>query len=138
MTEHKDCSGELVMSTQLNQHQHSDIIIESIMQDHLSSWLKKQLLSPGSILKLGYGNEIITDLLVSLNYPMTIVESSQKLSDEINLKYQNKCHIIHDLYENYEAKEPFDYILACFVLEFVDNPTAILKRYAKFLFQMER
>ena len=99
MKVNKDYLDELALTYHLNKDNHSDMFIEDMMQEYLCLWLKEQLLVPGPILELGYGNGIITDFLATMGYPITIVEGSKKLCETVASKYQKRCNIVHDLFD---------------------------------------
>jgi len=85
------------------------------------------------ILELGYGEGNFTEELVKRNFRPTIIDGSKILLDTALRKYGDKIKVVNELFENYESEELFDVIVATHVLEHVDDPIEILKKFKKFL-----
>lgn len=109
------------------------------------SWYSKQICNNlknaknANILSLGIGHKIISSSIVKqigislLNY--TIIEGSLDIIQ--NYKRQNevsdKVLLINDFFENFETDQLYDFIEMGFILEHVDEPEFILKKYKSFL-----
>lgn len=65
----------------------------------------------------------------------TIIEGSSSIIETFQTQYQlpDFVHIQHDFFEMYEPEKQVDAIEMGFVLEHVDDPAGLLKRYRTFL-----
>lgn len=92
-----------------------------------------------SFLSLGIGQEIVTkNIINSINnriYKYTIVEGSSEIIKKFILDYNlpETINIVNDLFETFQPNEKFDVIEMGFILEHVENPEQILRKYMKFL-----
>ncbi|HWT97946.1 MAG TPA: class I SAM-dependent methyltransferase [Terriglobales bacterium] len=88
----------------------------------------------GSLLELGVGHGYATRILndhfdrhVVLDGSPAIIAQFRDQNPDLSLD------LVEGYFENYEADEKFDVICMGFVLEHVEDPTAILKHYRRFL-----
>lgn len=92
-----------------------------------------------SMLSLGIGHRVVSSALVSECEgslgKYTIVEGSAEIIREFtsDVKLPSNVHIVNDLFEEFKTDEKFDAIEMGFVLEHVEDPLAIVKRYQRFL-----
>lgn len=88
-------------------------------------------LSGESILELGVGDQIWTPKLLQKFADVTSIDGSSGLLAAMEAKLADKPHgkrwtPVCSLFEDYQPDQPFDTVLATFVLEHVDNPSLIL------------
>jgi 2-polyprenyl-3-methyl-5-hydroxy-6-metoxy-1,4-benzoquinol methylase len=88
---------------------------------------------------LGIGQHVVCDALLA-QVPAhvqkyTLVEGSLQAIQEMKLDPRVEPHVrlVHSYFEDFHTDEPFDAIEAGFVLEHVDDPLLVLKRFAQFL-----
>jgi SAM-dependent methyltransferase len=87
-----------------------------------------------SILELGIGHGYSSALLSNHFSRHVILEGSQQIIDTFRSTHATEPPvIINTLFEEYTTDEKFATIVMGFVLEHVDDPLAILKKYRKFL-----
>ena len=92
-----------------------------------------------SILSLGIGHKIVSSSIIKhigvnlINY--TIIEGSPEIIEKFknqNLNIENVL-VINDYFENFVTDELYDFIEMGFILEHVDNPEFIVRKYKSFL-----
>jgi len=82
-------------------------------------------------LGIGYGD---SSLKFSKHFSKhVIIEGSKKAIDKFKEKAIGDTKIIHTLFEEYESSDYFDVIMMGFILEHVQDPEVILKRFRKHL-----
>ncbi len=92
-----------------------------------------------NILSLGIGHHIVSDILAAkLDKEISkyvILEGSKSIIDKFAIKtsHKDKVEVIHTYFEDYETDEKFDVIEMGFVLEHVDDPEFIVKKFKSFL-----
>lgn len=75
----------------------------------------------GRVLEMGYGTGCITTELLNAGLNVELVEGSPLLSDIARERHPGL--VVHtDLFESFQAPEPYDSVLALHVLEHVDDP----------------
>lgn len=92
----------------------------------------RRYLRTGPILEMGPAQGIMTDLLVSLDEHLTVVEGSALFCDEIKARHPS-VEVENSLFEDFSPRRKFQNILMGHVLEHVENPTATLKLAASWL-----
>lgn len=88
----------------------------------------------GRLLELGLGHGYTVPHFVRIADQHAVIEGSQRVIDHFRMKnswYQGD--LIQGYFEHYESDAQFDAIVMGFVLEHVDDPVAILRRYRRFL-----
>lgn len=88
----------------------------------------------GRLLELGLGHGYTVPHFVKMADHHTVVEGSQRVIDHFRAKnawYQGS--LAQGFFEDYVPEEGFDAIVMGFVLEHVDDPVSILRRYRAFL-----
>ncbi len=83
-------------------------------------------------LELGIGHGVTLDLLRQKFKRVVVLEGASSLVTQYQNKYSN-VEIIETYFETFSSSEKFANIGMGFILEHVDDPIAILKRYAPFL-----
>ena len=107
--------------------------IEDMLQEYSARWILEQLAGVDSVLELGFGEGIITEVLVKEGKTITLIEGSGILVDEVRRRWAGKLTCEHVLFEEYTPAKPFDAVLASHVLEHVDEPVPLLKRIRTWL-----
>ncbi len=94
--------------------------------------LIKRFITRGVCLELGPAEGIMTERLVDYFTSVTCVEGSLLLSESLKKKFPTAT-IVTSLFEEFDTDIKFDAIVLGHVLEHVDDPVAILKKYKNFL-----
>lgn len=89
----------------------------------------------GALLELGIGHGVTTRKFSASFRRHVIIEGSEEVIRLFNQKNKprHNVEIMHCFFEEYDAIDLFDVIVMGFVLEHVDDPSAILMRFRKFL-----
>ena len=109
-----------------------------IENDLVLHWYPKRILSrfnfAESLLELGLGHGFTAELFATACNRHVIVDGASTVIDRFKQKNPNFTgELVLDHFETYTPAEPFDVIVMGFVLEHVDDPDLILKRYRQFL-----
>lgn len=94
-----------------------------------------------SLVSLGIGHRIVSQKIIDefghVLKKYLIIEGSQEIIYEFNkhAAISTNVALINSLFEEFSTRKKFDAIEMGFVLEHVDNPLFIIKRYAGFLKQ---
>ncbi len=92
-----------------------------------------------SVISLGVGHKVVSrSILRNLSDILTkfiIIEGSSKMIKDFRrtINLPPNVRLVKSLFEEFETEEKFDAIEMGFVLEHVDHPLSILKRYSTFL-----
>lgn len=93
-----------------------------------------------SVLSLGVGHQIVNESIRSeFNNNLksyTILEGSLNLINDLSLNirdHQDKMNFVHTYFEDYQTDLLFDMIEMGFILEHVDDPGLILRKYKDYL-----
>lgn len=88
----------------------------------------------GSMLELGLGHGYSTEYFAKTFQRYRVVEGSGEMIDRFREHFAIEgVDIVQGYFEDFETDERFDAIGMGFVLEHVDDPAAIIRRYARFL-----
>lgn len=88
----------------------------------------------GSMLELGLGHGYSTEYFARIFRRYLVVEGSKEMINRFRDRFPNKdIEVTHSYFENFDTDERFDSIGMGFVLEHVDDPAAIVRRFARFL-----
>jgi SAM-dependent methyltransferase len=104
----------------------------------LLNWYPRRILSlarsRGTILELGLGHGFSTNLF-SQNFERHVVlEGSPAVIGNFRKLYPEcKAELVETYFETFETQERFDLIVMGFILEHVDDPVDIMRRFRKFL-----
>jgi 2-polyprenyl-3-methyl-5-hydroxy-6-metoxy-1,4-benzoquinol methylase len=89
-------------------------------------------IEPGAILELGPAEGVMTELIVSLGNPLTVVDGSSVFCERLKENYP-LIDVVHSLFEDFYTGKKFQTIILGHVLEHVDDPVAVLKHIKQFL-----
>lgn len=89
-------------------------------------------ITDGSILELGPAEGVATELLVKKYHDITVVEGSRLFCEQLGRKFPN-ITIVNSLFEDFQPERKFDNIILGHVLEHVENPSELLKRFNNWL-----
>ena len=101
-------------------------------------WYPRRILSrfnmADSLLELGLGHGFTAELFAKVCNRHVIVDGASAVIDQFRQKHPDfNGELVLDYFETYTPEKPFDVIVMGFVLEHVDDPDLILKRYRQFL-----
>jgi len=104
----------------------------------LLNWYPKRImtLSPDakSLLELGLGHGFSTNMFGESFENHLVLDGSSSVIENFRKRYpDNKAEIIEVFFEEYKTEQRFDIIVLGFILEHVDDPELILKRFKHFL-----
>ncbi len=87
-----------------------------------------------SLLELGLGHGYTTLLFNDFFESHVIIDGSEEIIKQFKTRYApKKFNIVAEYFENFETNELFDVIVMGFVLEHVDDPDLIVRKFKKFL-----
>lgn len=101
-------------------------------------WYPKRILTKlkqGSILELGLGHGLSTKVFSEFADSYTVIDGSEKIIKQFCDFYPafSNVKIVQSLFEEYQTREKFDNIILGFVLEHVEDPQHVIKRFKGFL-----
>jgi ubiquinone/menaquinone biosynthesis C-methylase UbiE len=100
-------------------------------------WYPKRVVAMsqgGSMLELGLGHGYSTEFFSKSFQRYVVVEGSEEMISRFQKFFpENNIEIVQGFFEEFETDERFDAIGMGFILEHVDDPAAILRKYARFL-----
>jgi len=106
----------------------------NIIMNHYAKRIMRKIPAQESVLDLGIGHGITTNLFYKFFADYTVVDASE---DVISLYKQNfpgsPAEIVKSYFESYSPIKYYNNIIMGFILEHVDNPLQILKHYSHFL-----
>ncbi|MDI9408458.1 MAG: class I SAM-dependent methyltransferase [Candidatus Pacebacteria bacterium] len=87
-----------------------------------------------SVLDLGIGHGYTTDLLSQTYRSYSVIEGSEEVIANFKKNHPlSKATIHHQFFEDFLPTQSYDLIIMGFILEHVDDPQAIIRRYSQFL-----
>lgn len=105
-----------------------------IILDRYPKQVLNNFLGRGSLLELGLGHGFSAQAFAKQFDSDTVIEGSIKVIEQhAELLKENNIEVIHSYFENFETAEKYDLIVAGFVLEHVENPKVIVKKYLQLL-----
>ena len=115
-------SGEYIEPT-------PDRVVDQKLFEYISDYVIGRL-EGTRVLELGVGDQAWTSKLLERFPDVTTVDGSARLLDVArrHLQDNSRWTPVHALFEEYTPDEPFDLVLATYVLEHVDSVEAILER----------
>jgi SAM-dependent methyltransferase len=103
-----------------------DIGIEERAQIAIGARIARELDGVGRVLEMGYGTGDMTAALRGAGLAIEVVEGSPLLVERA--RHDHPGLVVHEaLFETFAPGEPYDAVLALFVLEHVDDPVALLR-----------
>ena len=69
--------------------------------------------------------QLFTHELVHMGHRVTLLEGAQSLVEKVREEYGDRVQIHHSLFEEFETEGTFDYVIATYVLEHVDDPVSV-------------
>jgi SAM-dependent methyltransferase len=106
--------------------------------DIMLKWYPQRIIEltkgSNSILELGLGHGLTADIFSQHFKRHVVLEGSSAIIDNFNNKFPDcRAQIIETYFEDFVSDEKFDVIVMGFVLEHVEEPLAIMKRFKDFL-----
>jgi 2-polyprenyl-3-methyl-5-hydroxy-6-metoxy-1,4-benzoquinol methylase len=92
----------------------------------------KRFIRSGPILEMGPAEGFMSDLLVRLGQPMTVVEGAAPFCASLKERHP-QIEVVNALFEEYVPARKFESIILGHVLEHVENPVDILARSREWL-----
>jgi len=92
----------------------------------------KNFFRTGSVLEVGPGEGIGTEIIYDNFMDYTIIDGSSDFCKRLKLQFPNII-TINNLFEEFNTEKKFDNIILGHVLEHVIDPVSIIKRYKGFL-----
>jgi len=104
----------------------------------LLTWYPRRVLQHGgtasSLLELGLGHGYTTEIFSRHYSRHLVLEGSSAVISNFRDKYPEcSAEIVQTYFESFETEERFEVIVMGFILEHVDDPVLILRRFREFL-----
>lgn len=104
----------------------------------LLRWYPKRVLfhsvEAASLLDLGLGHGLTTSVFAGRFDRYVVLEGSAAVIRNFKATYSEcNVHVVQTYFEEFDTEEKFDVVVMGFVLEHVDDPVAIIRRYKNFL-----
>ncbi|CAG4910331.1 class I SAM-dependent methyltransferase [Paraburkholderia gardini] len=104
----------------------------------LLTWYPQRILhhagAAGSLLELGLGHGYTTDIFSRRFQRHVVLEGSPAVIRNFRDRHPDcRAQIVETYFEEFSTEERFDVIVMGFILEHVDDPLQILRRYRSFL-----
>lgn len=106
--------------------------------DIMLNWYPKRLMSrtqpESAVLELGVGHGFTTDLFARHFQRHVVIDGAPSIIEQFQCRFpDSSAEIVCAYFEDFDTDERFDVIVMGFVLEHVDDPGLILRRYRRFL-----
>jgi len=102
--------------------------IEDLCQRYCGDWILQALGPANRVLELGFGEGIITRMMLAARRNLTVVEGSKVLHEALQQEFGANLNAVHAMFEEFSPDTPFDAVVASHILEHVDDPVALLRR----------
>ena len=112
-----------------------DMFIENICQVHELEWVRATILPGSKVLELGYGDGVTFKNLTSY-CELTVVDGSSLIVSRAREEAQilgSNSEIYESYFETFSPNEKFDVIFASHVLEHVEDPEVVIKKFDEWL-----
>jgi 2-polyprenyl-3-methyl-5-hydroxy-6-metoxy-1,4-benzoquinol methylase len=107
--------------------------IEDLCQRYCGEWILQALGPAQRVLELGYGEGIITRMVLETGRQLTVIEGAKLLHEALVVQFGSAATAVHALFEEFTPHTRFDAVIASHVLEHVDDPVALLRRMRTWL-----
>ncbi|MCE4061540.1 class I SAM-dependent methyltransferase [Pandoraea sputorum] len=106
--------------------------------DIMLNWYPKRVMSrtqPASaVLELGIGHGFTTNLFAQHFQRHVVIDGAPSIIEQFQRQFPDSgAEVACAYFENFDTEERFDAIVMGFVLEHVDDPGLVLRRYRRFL-----
>lgn len=110
----------------------------AIENDLILNWYPKRMVERfehcDSLLELGIGHGFTASTFNAACKNHVLIEGSQVVIDQFREGYPDiQANLVFGYFEDFDTEEKFDVIIMGFILEHVEDPGLILRRYRKFL-----
>ena len=103
----------------------------------MSYWYRRRVaeLARGqSLLELGIGHGKTVHFFSNVFARHLVVEGSKAVIDNFFKSFPDAgCEVVHGFFEDFNTEERFDHMSLGFVMEHVDDPVGLLKRFSRFV-----
>ncbi len=82
-----------------------------------------------SFLELGLGHGNTTEVFKHFFSDYTVIDGDIEIIEAYKKQHNDNIKFVHSFFENYNTDKQYDIIVAGFILEHVDNPVEILKKF---------
>ncbi|WP_447890201.1 class I SAM-dependent methyltransferase [Pseudomonas hormoni] len=102
------------------------------------NWYPQRLMelcaNTSKLLELGIGHGFSTNRFSQYFSEHVVIDGSASVIEQFHAQYpDSKVTIVESYFEHFESDSKFDLIIMGFVLEHVDNPQVVLRRFKDFL-----
>lgn len=105
-----------------------------LIMNEYPSLIGKKISKVSRLLELGIGHGFTIPIFNQFCYEHDVIEGSNLVIQNFKTKYPaNKCKLIESYFEDFDTDIKYDVIVVGFVLEHVENPIEILRKYKAFL-----
>ncbi|HGM5582794.1 TPA: methyltransferase domain-containing protein [Pseudomonas putida] len=106
--------------------------------DIMLNWYPQRIMeltrASDTLLELGIGHGFTSNRFSRHYQRHVVIDGSPSVIAQFNEQFpEHKAEVVEGYFEHYEADAPFDLIVMGFVLEHVDNPALVLKRFRSYL-----
>lgn len=132
---HNNIEHDITVYDKSNIYEFDNSIMMHYYPKRIMEILKEQGIEKiKSCLELGIGHGYSTEFFSTHIQKYTVLEGDKSIIEKFKMTYPKlPIKIINKYFEDYDTKERYDIIICGFVLEHVDNPREILKKYKKML-----
>ena len=102
------------------------------------NWYPKRIMALSKredrMLELGIGHGFTSNLFAKYYSQYSVIDGSKSVIAKFRNQFPSSAaRIVHSYFEDYDTAQKFDVMVMGFVLEHVDNPQQILRRFRQFL-----
>lgn len=112
--------------------------VTGIENDLMLHWYPQRIIERmghvGSLLELGLGHGFTAEIFNNVCDEHTIVDGASIVIEQFRRQHADFTgSIVESYFETFEPQAPFDVIVMGFILEHVDDPDLILRRYRRYI-----